>query len=262
MALEWHSETAATLNGVPVKFVDSNYATHKTTADQIIVLKRKAFFAQYQPLCDGLSRDRINLVELGIFEGGSTLIFAEQFPQMRIAAFDLRSENPVLTRHLTAMGFADRIRMHYNTSQSDEAALVAGIAASFGTEPLHMVIDDASHHYGFTRDSFEILFPRLIAGGKYVIEDWAWPHWPGKTYDGWDGIALSALVMDLTMAMGSVQGLFQSIEVFPDVVIVTKGDATPPQRMSLAQITKTEPRVWRPLQSRSWRQRWNFLTGR
>ena len=39
-------------------------------------------------------------------------------------------------------------------------------------EPLDLVIDDASHLYGPTMASFEVLFPRLRPGGLYVIEDW------------------------------------------------------------------------------------------
>src|SRR4029077_11377083 len=37
---------------------------------------------------------------------------------------------------------------------------------------IDVVIDDASHLYGPTRRSFEILFPLLKPGGAYIIEDW------------------------------------------------------------------------------------------
>ena len=42
----------------------------------------------------------------------------------------------------------------------------------FGDEPLDLVIDDASHLYEPTRQSFQVLFPRLRHRGLYVIEDW------------------------------------------------------------------------------------------
>jgi hypothetical protein len=44
--------------------------------------------------------------------------------------------------------------------------------------PLDLVIDDASHIYGPTKASFQALFPLLRPGGLYLIEDWAWAHWP------------------------------------------------------------------------------------
>jgi hypothetical protein len=46
----------------------------------------------------------------------------------------------------------------------------------FGTTPVDLVIDDASHLYDESRASFETLFPLLHPGGLYIIEDWRWQH--------------------------------------------------------------------------------------
>ena len=43
---------------------------------------------------------------------------------------------------------------------------------------LDLVIDDGSHLAEPTRTSFDTLFPLLAPGGFYIIEDWAWEHWP------------------------------------------------------------------------------------
>ena len=42
---------------------------------------------------------------------------------------------------------------------------------------LDLVIDDASHLLPETTASFNVLFPRLRAGGLFVIEDWSWQHY-------------------------------------------------------------------------------------
>ena len=249
MSIRWIDDNPATLNGVPVEAVFSDYSSHHTTAEKIIVLKGKHFFKRYKEEAQHLRGAPWNMVELGIFEGGSTLIFAEDFADVRIAAFDLRAENQTVSDHIERMGFGDRVRLHYQTSQSDETELRNGIRAMFGNEPLHLVLDDASHHYDHTLASFEILFPLLAPGGKYVIEDWGWAHWPSAHYDSgnWGGVALSSLVMQLVMAVASNPKLFTKLDVSPSMVIVTKGIQTDSERMSLGRAVKVAPRKWQPL---------------
>ncbi len=46
----------------------------------------------------------------------------------------------------------------------------------FGSEPLDLVTDDASHLLDLTRISFETLFPRIRPGGVFIIEDWNCDH--------------------------------------------------------------------------------------
>ena len=56
----------------------------------------------------------------------------------------------------------------------DAPVLARRVDAAFGNRPLDLVMDDASHLGPQTRASFETLFPRLRAGGLYIIEDWSW----------------------------------------------------------------------------------------
>jgi len=247
MALTWASNDEATLNGIRVDFIRSSYTEHVTKEDSNVVLKPKTWFDQYLELFSDINGEVFNFVEFGIFEGGSTLLFAEYFRRCRVLAFDLRHENPAVPRHLEKMGFDDRVRLHYRIGQSDGAKIVPHVEDYFGKESLHLVIDDASHHYELSREYVEILFPRLASGGKYVIEDWAWAHWPMTTYDTWAGTTLSSLILELVMVVASNPRIFSRIEVRPGIAIITKGEATLPARMKLDTYIKTAPRVWQPL---------------
>jgi hypothetical protein len=60
--------------------------------------------------------------------------------------------------------------------QSDRSVVPRIIDEEFGSTPLDLVTDDASHLLDLTRASFEMLFPRLRPGGTYIIEDWNWEH--------------------------------------------------------------------------------------
>jgi cephalosporin hydroxylase len=247
----WDTDKTAILNGVKIEFISGNYSEHKTTDDRIVVLKPKGWFDLYKELFSNLNGGKFNFVELGIFEGGSALLFAEDFPDAKIAAFDLRSPNPSVLRHVETMGFSDRVKLRYNTSQSDAKALSAGIESAFNGDQVHLVIDDASHNYEHSRNSFEILFPLLAPGGKYVIEDWGWAHWPIAVYDSWGGVALSSLVMELVMAVASNPALCSRLEVRPGMAILTKGTKTATDRINFTSLLKTKPRTWQPLRLES-----------
>lgn len=244
----WENDRAGVLNGVEFSVITENYGAHKTTKDHIVVLKPESYFTEYVRLLEKFRHKRLNIVELGIFEGGSTLMLADLFPNARILALDIRDQNDDVLYHLDAMGYSDRVALHYGVSQSDEAALKERISDFFAGETIDVVIDDASHMYQFSKDSFEILFPLQSPGGLYAIEDWAWAHWANTAFDTWDGIALSSLIMQFVMAVGSKPYLFSSLEVRGGIAVVGKGPDASQERLDLEAEIKTQPRTWQPLQ--------------
>ncbi len=158
--------------GVSFRFVNSNYESHKTTSDEVIVLKPASLLAAYDKVFD--SAPRKNFLELGIFEGGSTIFFALAHPDFRISAVDIRKPDEAVLRHLHDLGLNDRVKVYYETGQSDEDALNRIFRDDFGNEQLGLVSDDASHEYQLSRRTFELTFGRLAQGGCYCLEDWAW----------------------------------------------------------------------------------------
>jgi hypothetical protein len=117
---------------------------------------------------------------------------------------------------------------HYGVDQADAAQLAAAIDADHADEPLDLVVDDASHLYRETRTSFELLFARLRPGGRYVIEDWGWAHFPEPLWQsggGWfhDRPALTNLVVELLMVAATGADLVAGINVERDTVTVTRG---------------------------------------
>jgi hypothetical protein len=113
------------------------------------------------------------IVEVGIASGGSAALLALVAQPARLVAIE-RDETPVgaLASLITARSLP--ISAHYGIDQGDRERLRDIIADGFGSDPVDLVIDDASHLYEETRASFETLFPRLRPGGVYVIEDWNW----------------------------------------------------------------------------------------
>jgi hypothetical protein len=112
-------------------------------------------------------------------------------------------------------------------------------------------VDDASHFYTETKASFNAAFPRLRPGGVFVIEDWAWAHWPGDTWqkDGgpWpERPALSNLAVELAMACASSSHLIQEVQVTPQMLLVERGPADAPEGFDISAHYLTRGRRFRP----------------
>ena len=105
------------------------------------------------------------------------------------------------------------------------------------------MIDDASHLYGPTKNSFECLFPLLRRGGLYIIEDWAWEHWdefkPPHPLAKEEG--LSRLITDLVAATGTSQTLINSLTIYRGFTVVERGGAD----LSVQQSFDLRDHIWR-----------------
>jgi hypothetical protein len=182
---------------------------------------------QLLALIDELAPSRI--VELGIFRGGSAALLAAAARPVKLSAIELETE-PVqaLERFIEDRDLASVLMQHYGVDQGDAAQLAAAIDADHGDEPLDLVVDDASHLYRETRCSFELLFARLRPGGRYIIEDWGWAHFPEPLWQaggGWfhDRPALTNLIVELLMVAATGPELITGLSVERDTVTVTRG---------------------------------------
>ena len=185
----------------------------------------------------------VNLLELGIFHGGSLLLWRDYFPGGVIAGLDI---NEVKVPDETG-----RIRVYRGKQQ--DTALLERIAAECG--PFDIIIDDASHVGEPTKVSFWKLFGHLKEGGIYVIEDWRvgyWEGWPdggrygakhslfqGSRRFGSHDYGLVGFIKELVDELGADaythpsrgskepqrMPKFRSIEFFPGQVFVTKATA-------------------------------------
>ena len=174
------------------------------------------------------------VIELGIYDGGSTAFWYELFQPQKYVALDIqdRTDPPYFSRYVESRGLGGRIKTYWNTDQGDKARLRRIVETEF-EGPLDLVIDDASHLYWLTRASFEALFPLLRPGGLYIIEDWAWDHWPDYRVPNYLWAAedsLTRLAIELVEAAGTSGQLILSIVVHSVFVVVERG----PQQLDKA----------------------------
>lgn len=147
----------------------------------------------YQRHLEQFRGDEFAMLEIGIGgyqrqgKGGASLrAWQDFFPKAQIIGLDIQDKS-----------FVDggRIRT-YQGSQADPE-LLERMNREVG--PFRLVIDDGSHRPEHIRASFEVLYPLLLDGGIYVIEDTQtsyWPEWGGHE-DRHDRNTSMALVKDL-----------------------------------------------------------------
>ena len=130
---------------------------------------RTGLFQEYVKEFKALERRPITLLEIGICLGGSLFLWADFFKNRdsKIIGIDLR---------MPVERFPSNV-VTYVCDQNDTRTL-RQIAETHG--PFDIVIDDGSHFAQETRNSFDILFPHVKAGGYYAIEDWAVGYWKDK----------------------------------------------------------------------------------
>src|ERR1700681_4800024 len=116
----------------------------------------------------------------------------------------------------------------WRTNQAERAALLEIVDRDLGGE-VDLVINDGSHLLAPTRASFEALFPLLPPGGLYIIEDWAWEHWPEfQSADNFGAgeEGLTKLVSELVAATGTSRTLIRGMSVSEGFVAIERGDGS------------------------------------
>jgi hypothetical protein len=136
------------------------------------------YLRNYEEYFEPLRNRDIRLLELGIYRGGSLLLWRDYFDRARIVGLDAQ-----------AVSINDPTgRIHTYQGMQHDKRFLDQIARETAPNGFDVIIDDCSHVGELTRISFWHLFDNhLKAGGIYVIEDWATGYW-----DSWfDGVAFS-----------------------------------------------------------------------
>lgn len=222
--IEWESDLVFRLGRFRFRILADLKLPKDHPPDLCLLLKEREILADYAQM---LGDHRVsNMVELGIFHGGSALFFHEWLEPAKLVAIDHDEPFAPYLRLVEEQGLAARIRNYFGTDQADRQRLQEIVTAEFGGEPLDLVIDDASHYYEETTASFEVLFPRLRAGGWYVIEDWAWAHTRWTEIPAWaEKAALTNLVARLVTLLAQRQEHIAEMWISARLCAIRRGGA-------------------------------------
>lgn len=240
--LEWHGDRVL-LDDLVFRLGDVENGELEAGPDSFDLRKPRPIVEECRDLFaahPGFQPQRI--LELGIWDGGSTAFWFELFDPLKHVAVDLfsREDSDYFKRFVASRNAADRIATYWSTDQSDKERLREIVGESFDG-PLDLVIDDASHLYVPTKASFEVLFPLLAPGGLYVVEDWPWGHvgtYREPEHPWADETPLTELVLELVRALGSAPAFIRRVHVYFAFVVVERGSAeiSDPTAFSLDEL--------------------------
>jgi demethylmacrocin O-methyltransferase len=168
-------------------------------------LKLPEYLETYSKIFSSSKDDKISLFELGIWEGGSLLIWQDYFKNGTIVGLDLNI--PDLSTYNT-----DRIEMFLG-SQTD-IKLLTVIGEKY--KQFDIIIDDCSHISKNTKISFDCLLPYVKSGGVYIIEDWQIDFHDNIRGDGGMTKFIKSLIEEQMWTN------ILSIYIIPPMVVITK----------------------------------------
>jgi hypothetical protein len=227
MALRWQDPRTLQVDGVEFRLTWDLDELHAWTSgkDSFVLGKTprmvEALVAHAPPSVR-------TIVDLGIFKGGSVVLYEKLFRPEVLLAVDLTPEPvPALTDYIEENHLSSVVRPCYGVDQADSTVLGPLLEQHVGDPGLDLVVDDCSHLYEPSRASFEILFPWLRPGGLYVLEDWGWAHWAGSPWQDdqgplW-GAYLSNLLFEWTMLAASRPDLVDSLTIEPSAAYLRRG---------------------------------------
>jgi hypothetical protein len=179
----------------------------------------------YLDVYEGLFRDKreqtFTLIELGVLFGGSLRMWMTYFPKAKVVGVDINPEaGPHVPEGATFI----------NTSQTNEISIKAGLEK---LPPLGIVIDDGSHYLPHMIKSFRFLWPLLVEGGLYVMEDMRISY--GGVDLNWAGMKcnqeplgmnqredLDKILLGMIRDMDNLGGSLRSVEFHPMMIALKK----------------------------------------
>jgi hypothetical protein len=223
--------------------------------DHFGLAKNVHYYHTYQTVFEAEGIERLDhIFEVGIWDGGSTVIWNECLKPRKLVAIDIsrRGDSPYFRRYL-AGGAGATVRTFWGVDQRDRQALTRIAFSELGGQ-IDLVIDDASHFFSATRDTLETLFPLLRPRGLYVIEDWKWKadasvsrHFPPEDP------GLIGLVESLVRLSAATTDVIDAVYVMHPLVAIKRGGLPPSQAAeALSQISLRPqlPRTSLPLRAR------------
>lgn len=168
---------------------------------------RHGYTPLYHELFAPLRDNSMNVVELGVFRGASIRMWAEYFTTATIYGVDQSAAK------LESVQGVERVA----TIQANCGSANIG---EYLPDSIHILIDDASHKPKDQIAAFDALWPRIAAGGYYVVEDlhagWAFENGRHGFID-----YLCGLLTDQARKAGGL-GSYADVRFFRNLVAVRK----------------------------------------
>jgi hypothetical protein len=124
--------------------------------------KDTGFTSVYHSLLSHVREAPLRLLEIGLYNGGSLRMWREYLPHATLHGIDVDRRTLAYEQEVPGT----KVRL---VDQADARALRAFVAELGGS--YDVILDDGGHTMEQQIVSFEVLFPHVVSGGIYIIED-------------------------------------------------------------------------------------------
>ena len=228
--LEWMNDQLLRLDGIEFYLsTGKEMHTHRSGPNHFVLGKARSMVEDVAALCERENIKRI--LDIGIFKGGSTALYAKLFEPERLVAIEyVNTPVDALTDFIRDHGFEGRVTPYYGVNQADVEAMGRILASEFPARNIDLIVDDASHLYFETRQTFNLALPYVRPDGLYIIEDWGWAHWSGEVWQKGQVFplmqpAMSNLLIELFMLCASRPDIIKNIFITPATIVLRRGVA-------------------------------------
>jgi cephalosporin hydroxylase len=223
--ITWHHGHHFEVGDIKFQYCD-NWENMHTYAhsEGYVVAKTEEMLRITADLIEQLSPK--NIMELGVFRGGSAILFHQLCQPDNMLTIDIGPSVNTLESYKNQLQ-DNSLSTVYEISQSDPIRIPLAIQQRFGSTPIDLVIDDASHDYEHTLKSLNLIFPYMRPGGYYIIEDWAWGY---HTYSMPEEYVqqtspLTRLAFELVTLAGLAPKIIEDLTVNKHHLILKRGSA-------------------------------------
>lgn len=225
--LIWHDDDHLQVGDTNL-FLALDWATADTTEstpDEFLLIKNRWLV---ETTLERLPERVDNMVEFGIFKGGSIAMYEALFSPERLVGLDHFKRTNALDEWVDLRSASDRVRLYWEADQNDRQALETIARENFKARDrsIDLVIDDGAHRYEPAKTSLNVFLPLLRPGGVYLIEDWGWAHWPQPEFQKYadEEHPLTKLIFEAVMLAASRPEIISDIWIDNSRVFLTRGD--------------------------------------
>jgi len=136
--------------------------------------------SEYEKIFSDYKYKKINILEIGIGKGGFLKWLIDYFPKAKVVGGDiivLKNQDRLLT-------YSDRLSI-CQLDQADSESLIKTIN-KYG--PFDIIIDDGCHKAVATNNAFNVMWPKMVSDGLYIIEDFIAGYWSAPRFRGMPNI--------------------------------------------------------------------------
>jgi hypothetical protein len=144
------------------------YETAKKYHSGHPVSKPLSYYSRYQDFLLHHDLQPKSILEVGTFEGESTKIFSRAFPEAKIVSVDIKMRD---------IDFSEFKNVYYEKGDQSDPKSLNSIVEEHFNDGIDLVIEDASHIGYLSKITFLEIFPDVVPGGAYFIEDWGTGYW-------------------------------------------------------------------------------------